>query len=151
MRIMHTLVTQMRVRRLLRLHAAEVDRMRQGTMPRRVRSAAVRKLLDATANVRAGWAAEVAAGEPGETGGRSTASPSRTALAGLQRHVHRSLLAAETAIARLEHAGADLDRETAEFREATVPLLFFLRGLEQAADPAAEAYLQEPQPLQHPA
>src|ERR671935_213520 len=64
---MHTLVTQMRVRRLLRLHAAEVDRMRHGTMPRRVRSAAVRKLLDASASVRAGWAAEMAAVEPGAT------------------------------------------------------------------------------------
>src|ERR671935_130730 len=103
---MHTLVTQMRVRRLLRLHAAEVDRMRHGTMPRRVRSAAVRKLLDASASVRAGWAAEMAAVEPGATGGRSTAGTSRTALAGLQPHLHRNLLAAETAIANPEHAGA---------------------------------------------
>lgn len=151
MLVMHTLVTQMRVRRLLRLHAAEVDRMRHGTLSRRVRSAAVRKLLDATANVRAGWAAEVATVEPGASGGRSTAGTSRTALAGLQRHVHRSLLAAETAIASLEHPGADLERETAEFREAAVPLLFFLRGLEQAADPAAEAFLDEPAPLEHSA
>jgi hypothetical protein len=150
---MHTLVTQMRLRRLLRLHAVEVDRIRHGTTNRRLRSAAVRRLLDAAANVRAGWTAEAASGAPrasgasGASGGRSTGGAS---LAGLQRHVHRSLLAAEAAIGSLEHVGADLDRETAEFREATVPLLFFLRGLEQATDQAVEACLA-PEPLEHSA
>ena len=53
-------------------------------------------------------------------------------LAGLGRHVRRSLAAMRAAVAQMTAPGVDLHRLHAELREAGLPLVFFLRGLDGA-------------------
>lgn len=130
---MRTLLTQMRVKRLIRLHAESVRRLKN--LPAASRQAAVRRLLQALEDVRTAWQAESEAG---------------VRLSGLQRHMTRGLAAAGAAIASLERPGANLVALDAEFREAVLPLLFFLRGLEDCREEALVAWL-EPQPLRQSA
>jgi hypothetical protein len=121
---MRTLMTQMRVLRLVRMHAAEVARLRDRPFDRAQREAAVRKLLEQARNIRRGWLAELAA-EP-------SVAPGATA----ERQVVRRIVALEAATATLTQPGADLDRARIEFEDAAVPLLLMLRGLDGYSEAA---------------
>lgn len=113
---MRTLATQMRLRRLLRTQAEYQDRLaRDG----RLAGAASARLLELLRDVRTSWNRE--------SEGRE--------LAGLASHVSRSLAAMQAAAAAMAMPGADLRRLDAEFREAGVPLVFFLRGLDDSDGP----------------
>lgn len=125
---MRTLTTQMRLRRLVRLHAAAIDRLRDRPFHRAQREDAARQLLEAAKLVRRAWLAELAAA--------GTARPG----AAIERQIVRRLVAVEAAIATLAQAGTDLDRARAEFEDEALPLLLMVRGLEgyAGASPAAD-------------
>lgn len=111
-------MTQMRVLRLLRMHAAEAARLRDRPFDRAQRESTVRKLLEQTRNIRRGWSAELAA-DP-------AAAPGAT----VERQVVRRMVALEAATALLTQPGADLERARGEFEDAALPLLLMLRGLD---------------------
>lgn len=111
-------MTQMRVLRLVRMHAGELARLRDRPFDRAQREASVRKLLEQARNIRRGWLAEL------------TAEPSVAPGATVERQVVRRVVALEAAVALLTQPGADLDRARAEFEDAAVPLLLMLRGLD---------------------
>ena len=56
-------------------------------------------------------------------------------LGGLRTHLTRSLSAMEAAAAGLERPGADLSDLDQRFRDAGLPLVFFLRGLDDSGEP----------------
>ncbi len=117
-------MTQMRVLRLVRLHAAELARLRDRPFDRTPREAAVRKLLEQARNIRRGWAAELAAEGPTAPG------------PAVERQVVRRIVALEAAIALLAQPSVDVDRARAEFEDAALPLLLMLRGLDGFSEPA---------------
>lgn len=117
-------MTQMRVLRVVRMHAAEVARLRDRPFDRAQREAAVRKLLEQARNIRRGWLAELAADASAPPG------------AAVERQVVRRIVALEAAIATLTQPGADLDRARSEFEDAAVPLLLMLRGLDGYSEAA---------------
>lgn len=117
-----TLMTQMRVQRLVRMHAAEVARLRDRPFDRTRREAAVRQLLDQVRNIRRGWLAELAAAAPAGPGGV------------VERQVTRRIVALEAATATLARPSTDLERARTEFEDAAVPLLLMLRGLDGYAE-----------------
>ena len=117
--MVRTLPTQMRLRRLVRLHQEAVERIQDAPGDGRVAAAARSRLLDAMTAVRAAWTADTAAA--GE-------------LPALRRHVARSLARMETAILATGRRNGDIATAVAEFRDAALPLLFSLRGLESLPD-----------------
>lgn len=127
-------MTQMRVLRLVRMHTAEVARLRDRPFDRAQREAAVRKLLEQARNIRRGWVAELAADASTAPG------------ASIERQVVRRMVALEAAIAMLAQPRSDLDRARAEFEDAALPLLLMLRGL----DGFSEAALLETGPVPLP-
>jgi hypothetical protein len=126
---MRTLLTQMRLKRLVRVHADAVERMDRLGADGAARERAVRRLLAVLEDVRDGWDSEVRRGMP---------------LAGVERQVRRGMVAIRAAVATLERPAVSLDAASREFREAVVPLLFLLRGLDEARDDALFAWLNPP-------
>jgi hypothetical protein len=116
---MRTLQTQMRLRRVLRVHAQYQQRLREDGKQAELTGAAASRLLQLLRDVRAAWAQESAAFE----------------LGGLRTHLSRSLSAMEAAAAGLERPGADLSDLEQRFRDAGLPLVFFLRGLDDSGEP----------------
>ncbi|MDQ6742654.1 MAG: hypothetical protein M3170_01145 [Candidatus Dormibacteraeota bacterium] len=116
---MRTLQTQMRVRRALRVEAEYRRRLvTEGHSPDLARAGAAR-LLHVLRDVRTAWNQESADLD----------------VSGLRGHVSRWLSAMEAAAAGLERPGADLGSLSEQFRDAGVPLVFFLRGLDDSSDP----------------
>jgi hypothetical protein len=133
---MRTLLTQMRLKRLIRLHGQYAERSHAGGgRDARAREAVVRRLLAAVDDVQDAWRVEF--GDAGH-------------LAGLDRHVRRALAAIRAEIAVLERPTTDVAARSGEFRDTVIPLLFFLRGLEETRDDALLAWL-DPRPLQRSA
>src|SRR2546430_6236104 len=116
---MRTLATQMRLRRLLRTQAEYQRRLAGEGLPGPLAAAAAARLLQQLAEVRETWEREARGLE----------------LAGLRGHVSRSLAAMQAAAAGLGRPGADVARLGAELRDAGVPLVFFLRGLDDSEAP----------------
>ncbi len=115
---MRTLATQMRLRRLLRTQADYQQRLsREGQLE--LAATASARLLHLLGEVRTTWERE-ADGQD---------------LAGLRHHVSRALAAMQAAAAGLGRPGADAARLGAELREVGVPLVFFLRGLDDSEAP----------------
>jgi len=85
---------------------------------RRLAAAAAGRLLGLLQEVRQAWAADSAGAQ----------------LGSLRAHVSRSLAAMEASAAALDRPGADVSALNRDFREAGVPLVFFLRGLEGAGE-----------------
>ncbi|HKF79130.1 MAG TPA: hypothetical protein VKF59_23505 [Candidatus Dormibacteraeota bacterium] len=113
---MRTLTTQMRLRRLLRAQAEYQQRLRGEGPVSTLAAAGSGRLLHLLADVRAAWGRE----------GEGLAVPD------LRAHVSRSLAAMGAAAAAMAVPGADLARLDAEFRDVGLPLLFFLRGLDDS-------------------
>jgi hypothetical protein len=116
---MRTLATQMRLRRLLRVQAEYQERLLIEGPAGPLAAAASARLLQLLHDVRATWARESQGVD----------------LSGLRPHVQRTLAALEAAAAALAHPGADASRLGADLRDAGVPLVFFLRGLDDSGDP----------------
>src|SRR5437588_5115988 len=116
---MRTLATQMRLRRLLRLQADYQGRLASEGGPGPLAAAASGRLLELLREVGTTWARESADAE----------------LADLRGHVNRSLAAMRAAAAAMAQPGADLARLGAEFRDTGLPLVFFLRGLDDSEAP----------------
>jgi hypothetical protein len=135
---MRALGTQLRLRRLLRAYGDYLERLSAGPEDRRLRAAGRARLLEMLQGLRETWRAEAAE----SLGGRE--------LAGLRRHVSRSLSAMEAALAGLEQPGTSPERRSLEFQEAALPLVFFLRGLEELPERQVLEWLR-PRPLQESA
>src|SRR5919199_4449334 len=135
---MRALGTQLRLRRLLRAYGDYLERLSAGPEDRRLRAAGRARLLEMLQGLRESWRAEAAE----SLGGRE--------LAGLRRHVSRSLSAMEAALAGLEQPGSSPERRSLEFQEAALPLVFFLRGLEELPERQVLGWLR-PRPLQESA
>jgi hypothetical protein len=116
---MRTLATQMRLRRLLRAQAEYQQRFATEGSLGPLRAAASTRLRQLLQDVRVTWARESHGVD----------------LAGLRQHVQRSFAAMEAAAAALPQPGADVSRLGAELRDAGVPLVFFLRGLDDSDAP----------------
>ena len=115
---MRTLATQMHLRRLLRAQADYHQRLLTEGSSGPLAGAASTRLLQLLQDVRGTWARESRG----------------TELAGLRSHVQRSLATMEAAAAALPRS-SDVGRLGAEFRDAGVPLVFFLRGLDDSEAP----------------
>jgi len=116
---MRTLATQMRLRRLLRAQAEFQRRLTAEGSGGPLGAAASARLLQLLQDVRGSWARESQGLE----------------LGGLRPYLQRSFAAMEAAAAGLARPGADAARLGAELREAGVPLVFFLRGLDDSEAP----------------
>ena len=116
---MRTLATQMRLRRLLRTQGDYQDRLVGEARTGPLAAAASTRLTQLLEDVRAAWAHESRGVD----------------LGGLRSHVNRSLATMQAAAAGMRRTGADLDGLHAEFREAGVPLVIFLRGLDDSELP----------------
>jgi hypothetical protein len=109
----------MRVRRALRVEAEYHRRLRAEGPDTELAEAGAARLLHVLRDVRAAWSQESAGAD----------------LASLRGHVSRSLSAMEVAAAGLGRPGADVGDLSERFRDAGVPLVFFLRGLDDSSDP----------------
>ena len=134
-----TLGTQVRVRRLLRLETEMVEQLLPPGGISALRRTASRRLLQALGDVRSAWAADL-----------RVAGGAGPGLDDLHRHVRRVMAALELQAAALERTPTDVHAFDREFREAAVPLLFLLRGVEDAGDQALLAWAA-PEPLRRTA
>lgn len=117
---MRTLATQMRLRRLIRVHAEYVDRLAGAPADGELAQAARLRLLGLSRDLREAWASDLAADGAG------------SGAAVLDRHVQRTLRAVEAVVAEMARPAADRRWLQERFQDAAVPLLMFLRGLEEA-------------------
>ena len=122
---MRTLATEMRLRRLIRQHAGLVERLRTDRGDPEAAAAVEMRLRALLRDVGTAWAADLGAA----TAADATAGPVEPAL--LDGHVRRSLKALEAAVVELGRPGTQLDWLAQRFRATAVPLLLFLRGLEE--------------------
>jgi hypothetical protein len=117
---MRTLATQMRLRRLLRVQADYQRRLTsEGDAAGPLAAAASARLLQLLEDVRATWTRESQGAD----------------LAGLRSYVSRSLAAMQASAAALAKPSTDPARLGAEFRDTGLPLVFFLRGLDDSEAP----------------
>jgi hypothetical protein len=117
---MRTLGTELRLRRLIRQHAAAIERLRAEPGSAELAASVEQRLRSLLADVRAAWSSELRG---------SAATGVDVGL--LEGHVSRSLRALEAAIVELARPGIELDWLAERFRATAVPLLLFLRGLEE--------------------
>jgi hypothetical protein len=126
------------LRRLIRLEGELVQRLASPEADPRLRRVVARRLLEAIGDVRVAWTADL----------RATADGA--GVEELRRHVSRTLATLEALTAGLERRATDVAASDGEFRQVAVPLLFFLRGVEDAGDQALLAWLA-PEPLRRTA
>ena len=134
-----TLGTQVRLRRLLRVEGEVVQQLAPVRADSRARRSASRRLVQTVGDVRDAWTADL----------RLATGPG-AGLGELRRHVTRTLAWLDLLAAGLERTTVDVLAFDREFREAAVPLLFFLRGVEDAGEQALLAWLS-PEPLRRTA
>ncbi len=125
---MRTLATQMRLRRLLRVQADFHRRLLEDGSGGALASAAAARLLELVRDVRSAGGSE--SGE--------------LAVTGLQGYVTRSLAVMAASAAGMARPGADLARLSGEFRDAGLPLVFFLRGLDDSDAPVVAELTSQP-------
>ncbi len=126
---MRTLGTQVRLRRLIRQHAELLDRIGESPADAELRASVAARLGTLVNDVRAAWSAEVAAAQ---------LTPE---LRVCDAHVRRALRAIEATVAELRNGPAGLDWLRGQFLGAAVPLLLFLRGLEDTPEELLEGWL----------
>lgn len=117
---MRTLATQVRLRRLIRVHGEYMERLAAAPSDGELAQLARARLTQLSEDVRRAWLADLAAAEP---------APEQALL---DRHVMRSLKAIDSVLAELTRPAGDRDWLRERFQEAAVPLVLFLRGLEDA-------------------
>ena len=117
---MRTLATQVRLRRLIRVHAEYMERLAAAPSDGQLAQLARARLGQLADDARRAWLADLSAAE---------AAPGQALL---DRHVTRSIKAIESVLAELSRPAGDREWLAERFRETAVPLLLFLRGLEDA-------------------
>jgi hypothetical protein len=117
---MRTLATQVRLRRLIRVHGEYMERLAAAPADGELARLARARLTQLSEDVRRAWLADLAAAEP---------APEQALL---DRHVTRSVKAIDSVLAELTRPAGDRDWLRERFQEAAVPLLLCLRGLEDA-------------------
>ena len=117
---MRTLATQVRLRRLIRVHGEYMERLTAAPSDGELAQLARARLTQLSEDVRRAWLSDLAAAEP---------APEQALL---DRHVRRSLKAIDSLLAELTRPAGDRDWLRERFQEAAVPLVLFLRGLEDA-------------------
>ena len=137
---MRTLGTQLRLRRLIRVHTEYLARFAAEPGNRDLIRSGILRMRSLLDDVRGAWVQEA----------NSASSIDATELDALKRHLTRSLASAEAALAEMERPNADLGWLAGQFREAAAPLLFFLRGLEDMPEQQIREYLA-PIPLRRTA
>src|SRR5215475_8402291 len=125
---MRTLTTQLRLRRLLRTEGEYLRRMREDGNGGLLATAASARLLDLLGDVRSAWQRE----------------SSELVLTDLHGYVTRSLAVMGASAAAVARPGADLPRLHTEFRDAGLPLVFFLRGLDDSEAPVVAELAGQP-------
>jgi len=125
---MRTLTTQLRLRRLLRTEGDYHRRLLEDSNVGPLATAASARLLELLGDVRSAWQRE--SGE--------------LVLTDLQGYVTRSLAVMAASAAAMARPGADLPRLNAEFRDAGLPLVFFLRGLDDSDAPVVAELAGQP-------
>ena len=128
---MRTLATEVQLRRLLRTHAEFINRLETASEPE-LPAVARARLTNMIGALRQAWERDLAA---------QTAPPEAPAL---RRHVARALTQMEGAVAVLDRPGVDLGYLSQAFRETALPLVFFLRGLEDVPERDIRAVLSSP-------
>ncbi len=118
---MRTLMTQVRLRRLIRGFAEAETRLRSEPLERGRVGSVVTRLLELVGQVREAWDREVAL---------AALAPS------LERYVDESLRTLELTIFGLQQQGADIELLRNDFELAALPLEVFMRGLD--AEPALQ-------------
>lgn len=129
---MRTLGTQVRLRRLIRAHAEAIDRLSLEAEDPAARSVWRRRLLDLIEDARRAWSADLETA--GARGGGSAV---------FDTFVRRSLRALEATVAEYGRAAAG-DRMhwlAGQFNGSAVPLLLFLRGLEETPAELLDGWL----------
>ncbi len=111
----------MRLRRLIRQHAVMTERLASELGDPEAAAAVERRLRTLLDDVRAAWTADLGLAA-GELGGE---------LPLLDGYVRRSLKALEATIVALGRPSTQLEWLAEQFRGTAVPLLLFLRGLEE--------------------
>lgn len=115
---MRTLQTQVRLRRLVRVYSDYATRLADSPGDTRLAEVARTKLFDLAGHVHEAWA------------GDSMTAP----IPAIRRHVSATLAAMDQAIASLGRRNTDPDLLADQLRDAAVPLLLMLRGMEDVAD-----------------
>lgn len=126
---MRTLGTQVRLRRLIRQHGELLDRVGQVPGDVDLRASVAARLGSLAGDVRSAWSAEIAAAQ---------LTPE---LRVCDAHVRRALRAIDATVAEIRNAPAGLDWLRSQFLGAAVPLLLFLRGLEDTPEALLEGWL----------
>lgn len=126
---MRTLGTQVRLRRLIRQHAALLDRLAEDPADVDLARSSAQRLAGLIGDVREAWQADLASARPSAE------------LAVLDGHVRRSLKGMQAAAHEMRRAPAGVDWLRGQFRAAAVPLLLFLRGLEDTPEDLLEGWL----------
>ncbi len=119
---MRTLATQVRLRRLIRVHGEYIERLAAAPSDGELAQLARARLAQLTDDVRRAWLADLAAA------GDDALAESQV----LDRHVAKALKALDAVLIEVTRPAGDRDWLRERFREAAIPLVFFLRGLEDA-------------------
>jgi len=119
---MRTLATQVRLRRLIRVHGEYTERLAAAPADGELAQLARARLLQLAEDVRRSWRSDLAAA--------GDASVAEHAV--MDRHVERSLKAIESVVAEVTRPAGDRQWLGERFKDAALPLVFFLRGLEEA-------------------
>lgn len=130
---MRTLGTQVRLRRLLRHHGEALERLRDagGGGDREAALASQRRLTELVADVRSAWSSDLAV------------TPASRELTVFDGYVRRSLKALDATTAEYSRgpSGERLRWLAAQFHGTAVPLLLFLRGLEDTPAELLDGWL----------
>jgi hypothetical protein len=118
---MRTLPSQVRLRRLIRIFGEARARIRGSGRNRAMVRSVEQRLLEQARALRECWDQDSLA-----------AAPDTRRMAG--RHVIRVLAGIEVMVVRLGQPGANLDRLGTEFLDLALPLMFYLRGLEETPE-----------------
>ncbi len=119
---MRTLATQVRLRRLIRVHGEYMERLAVTPADGELAKLARTRLLQLADDVRRSWRGDLAAAGDGALAERAP----------MDRHVERSLKAVEAVVAEVARPAGDREWLRERFKDAALPLVFFLRGLEGA-------------------
>ncbi len=111
---MRTLATQVRLRRLIRVHGEYFERLAAAPSDGELAQLARARLAQLTDDVRRAWLADLAA-----TGDDALAESQV-----LDRHVAKALKALDAVLIEVTRPAGDRDWLRERFREAAVPLVF---------------------------
>jgi hypothetical protein len=121
---MRALATQVRLRRLIRVHGEYMERLAASPSDGELALMARARLRQLTDDVRRAWLSDLARADAD-----GVAVAERPVV---ERHVERGLRAIESVVAEEARPAGDREWLRERFKDAAVPLALFLYGLEEA-------------------